>query len=264
MKLKEINTLVDAGEVNLNRYTFVSEELNKEENTQLMADEPTGDKEEKVYFRLNQTGNIFYAMTANVDGINDRTKKLFESVTVLFAAMTAALGAAEKTLFDYEAWTALIRKSGFFVEVQKSYHTLHIKEKSVTIDTQIIQQLLPGVATGNALLIAKSVLSALNGEFSSRTEDDKTKIAHLLFFCEELFGAPSVTVRVFYASKNTHHELVKTSCATVSNTSIDLTQEANTFMFVSPDSIAEFAQKFKDVPEAYLELIEKFKKDISS
>ncbi|MFQ8718650.1 MAG: Zygote formation protein zyg1, partial [Enterobacter hormaechei] len=110
----------------------------------------------------------------------------------------------EKSLFDYDTWRSVIGKSGFFVEVQKTRNMMTIKNSGVTVNTQIVQQLLPGLTSGSAMEIAKGVLSAVNGEFQASERAEEAKIGHLLFICEELFGAPSVTVRVFFASKKSH------------------------------------------------------------
>jgi len=107
--------------------------------------EAAGDEEKPVQFRLNQTGNIFYATTS--PKLQTKTKKLFDSVTVLFAAMTKALNTKQKTLFDYASWGSVIRQSGFFIEVQKYSKTLQIKSGSLELNTQVIQQLLPGLTT---------------------------------------------------------------------------------------------------------------------
>nr|Q76N59.1 RecName: Full=Zygote formation protein zyg1 [Dictyostelium mucoroides]BAC87708.1 zyg1 [Dictyostelium mucoroides]BAO57385.1 ZYG1 [Dictyostelium mucoroides] len=259
----KITNFEDAGTINLNLHNFVSEKFaNKPKvlNVASLASnsvDEAGDSEQKVSFRINQTGNIFYSTTT--PELTLESKKLFNSVTVLFAAMTKALGEKGLNLFNYEAVASLIQKSGYFVEVQKFQKNLSIKSGSLSIDTQIIQQLIPGLTSGASLDIAKGVLGALNGEFSASSSDEKVKIAHLLFICEELFGAPSVTVRLFYATKETHKTLTSSPCHKSSSVSFELNQEASTFLFVSPDTIAEFSQKFETQPEEYKNLIEKLK-----
>lgn len=263
---RQIHTFVDAGSRSLGDHTFVSDKLNKHRGKHRSsslfllgagsdADDSTA--EEKVKFRLNQTGNIFYATTTRE--LQKDTRDLFNSVTVLFAAMTKALADKNKTLFDYAAWTSLIAKSGYFIEVQKFEQHLVIESNSLTIDTQVVQQLLPGLKGGDSMRIAKSVLSAINGTYSSKAANDNTKLGHILFICEELFGAPSVTVRLFFASKATHEKITASPCHKTTSTRIEQVQEANTFLFVSPDSIAQFAGRFGAQPESYTKLIEKLR-----
>lgn len=268
-----IDVFVDAGSENIVQHTFVSEKLNEIKVKTLPAlaaslmavsesdsGQSSADSEKDVHFRLNQTGNIFYSTTS--PELQDATKKLFNSVTVLFGAMTKALAEKNKSLFDYDAWSAMISKSGYFIEVQKFENSLTIESGSLTIDTQIVQQLLPGLQSGSSMEIAKSVLSALGGEYRSDQMEEKTKLGHLLFICEELFGSPSVTARLFFASKETHKKITSSPCHTTTTVTIHQLQEADTFLFVSPDTIAELAGQFANIPEAYKSLIDKLSSHI--
>jgi hypothetical protein len=262
---ERIRNFVDAGAGELAQHHFVSEDLARRlpsargtARSAIMArggDGDNGDMEKIVHYRMNQTGNIFYSTTS--DEVQGETKKLFESVTVLFAAMTAALRGKEKTLFDFEAWSSVIGQSGYFVEVQKYQKILQIKSGSVEINTQIVQQLLPGLKTSSSMDIAKNVLSALNGEYGGESTNETTKFGHLLFICEELLGAPSITVRLFYATKATHKVLTRSPCHKSATESFEQQQDANTFLFVSPQSIAEFSEQFNTSPTEYKSLISK-------
>ncbi|MBY5639490.1 hypothetical protein HFO39_32885 [Rhizobium leguminosarum] len=144
-----------------------------------------------------------------------------------------------------------------FVSEEKFQKTLSLKSGSVTIDTQVIQQLIPGLTSGSSLEIAKGVLNSLNGELKKEEAVEKTKLAHILFICEELFGAATVTVRLFFASQESHKAMTSTPCHKTTSVSFEQLQEANTFLFVSPRTIAEFAGMFGDFPEEYNKLIEK-------
>ncbi|MXJ79871.1 Zygote formation protein zyg1 [Klebsiella michiganensis] len=252
----DICKTVNAGSVPLDSYTFASPALTKNAGGNFMA-ASNGDTEKEAQFRMNQTGNIFYVSTTTE--LTYRTKDLFDSVTVLFAAMTAAFHETKKSLFDYEAWRNLIGGSGFFVEVQKSRNMMTIKNSGVTVNTQIIQQLLPGLSGGSAMEIAKGVLSAVNGEFKAVERDENAKLGHILFICEEFFGAPSVTVRLFFASKKSHSAIIQSPCHKSVTTTFEQLQECNTFLFVSPDAIAKYAKLFTEKPEEYTNLIGRLK-----
>jgi len=262
---KKLTTFIDAGTTNLKNFDFVSKELNEQKvksqilkNVESMPSAPElDDSEKEVQFRLNRTGNIFYSSTSAV--LQDDTKDMFDSVTVLFAAMTKAISDKGKSLFDYNTWSQMISKTGYFVEVQKFEKNLEIKSNSVTIDTQVVQGLIPGLTSGSSLEIAKSVLNALNGEFKISSTDESTKLGHLLFICEELFGAPSVTVRLFFASKKSHTKVTSSPCHKSTSMTFEQLQEANTFLFVSPPTIKKYASDYGDHPEEYSKLIEKLK-----
>ncbi|MEM9547952.1 MAG: Zygote formation protein zyg1 [Bacteroidota bacterium] len=266
------NEIIDAGITSLDKYTFVSTGLNSLKSqlnnpsapltVTTTNNEPFKDKEKPVTFRMNTTGNIYYASTS--DKIKDETRDLFNSVSVLFSAMTTAMTNAKKSLFDYDSWSKMIGSSGYFVEVSKFKSTIIIKKNQLSINTQIIQRLIPGLTTGNSLEIAKNVLEALNGEYkNSKTKADE-KLGHLLFICEELFGAPSVHVRLFYGSKKSHSSILKTPCVSTAKEEFNQVQEANTFMFVDPDIIAQFASKFQKQPKEYEDLIKKLESSLQT
>lgn len=253
----ELETWVDAGKAPLDNYLFVSPEL-EEKHQGLMLMDSASDAEKYALLRINQTGNILFVLTS--PELTIRTKKLFASVAALFAAMSSAMNQSGRSLFDYEAWRSLVGKSGFFVEVQKNRNLLTIKNSGVNVNTQIIQQLIPGLSSGSAMAIANGVLSAVKGEFQATERDENAKRGHLLFICEELYGAPSVTVRLFYASKKSHCALFQPPCDKSVNATFEQLQEAHTFLFVSPDTIAEYATLFTAQPARYKNLIERFKK----
>lgn len=266
--MKDIFKFEEAGSVPLSAHTFVSENLNKKKKRLLAKpmpmlatvgeeEEDRGDTEASVKFRLNTTGNIFTSTTSKDGQVSDEAKALFKSVTVLFSAMTKAMHDAGKDLLDYASWVDLIGKTGYFVEMQKFQKTLEIKSNELTIDTQVVQQILPGITSGNSMEIAKSVLTAINGKFGASSQDENTKFAHLMFINEEIMGAASVTVRLFYASKKSHVAITQSPCHKTVSKSISQQQEANTFLFVDPDTIAQYADKYDPdkAPASYNKLI---------
>lgn len=270
IKMKKIFEFCDAGYAPLVDHKFISEDLNKivdkyaAQKLLATAGDDDGDREASVTFRINSTGNIFTS-TTNINGeVSDAARNLFKSITVLFAAMTKAMSDSGKDLFDYDAWAKLIGGTGYFVEMSKYQRNLVIKSSELSVDTQIVQQLLPGLTSGSSLDIAKSVLQAMNGKFSSSETTDDSKIGHLLFINEEIMGAASVTVRLFFASKKTHETTTSSPCHKTVKTSFEQLQEANTFLFVDPDTIAEYAEKYdpEKKPEAYQRLIDSLKKAI--
>lgn len=270
-----IDSSVEAGQVRIGSYDFASAELlpvakkaaaANETETMVqkgavaLAEEPDGDDELKVHFRLNATGNVWYATTTKADSLNESTRDLFDSVQVLFAAMTKAMAEANKNLFDFDDWSKLIRKSGFFIEAGKIQKTISIKATTVTVDTQVLQQLLPGVQKApSAMAIGKDILSAINGEYGGRQQKATAKMAHLLFICEEIMGASSVSVRLFYADSKQMELMTKSPCHKSSTTSYEQDQRIDTFRFVSPEQIARYAKKFKDEDQDYLDLVKRLK-----
>ncbi|MCU6172461.1 hypothetical protein KWH72_22920, partial [Enterobacter bugandensis] len=130
--VNSINKMHDGDTLPISAYKFQSHEL-AQKQAQMVFSNDRGDVEKDAQFRMNQTGNIFYVSTS--PELTEKTKKLFDSVTVLFAAMTAALNECNKSLFDYDAWRSVIGRSGFFVEVQKTRNMMTIKNSGVTVNT---------------------------------------------------------------------------------------------------------------------------------
>jgi hypothetical protein len=218
------------------------------------------DLEAIAQFRLNRTGNIYYSGTDEL--LQKETKDLFDSVTVLFSAMTKAmtLNAAkdkqEITLFDINKWGRLIRGSGFFVEVQKYRKTLEIRSNSISVNTQIINQMIPGITSGASMEIAKGVLASIDSTFKSATEEEKEQFGHLLFYCEEIMGTPSVTVRLINITQENMAKRTETNCSKSVSKSYSMDQAADTFLFVSPDVINRFAGDFGNYSEEYDMLVD--------
>lgn len=180
-----LDTYVDAGKAPLDNYLFVSPEL-EEKHRGLMVLDCAIDTEKHALLRINQSGNILFVLTSAE--LTIRTKKLFASVAVLFAAMSSAMNQSGRSLFDYEAWRSLMGKSAFFVEVQKNRNILTIKNSGVNVDTQIIQQLIPGLSSGSAMAIANGVLRAVKGEFQATERDENAKRGHLLLSVKSFTG----------------------------------------------------------------------------
>jgi len=214
------------------------------------------DGEAPVIYRMNVTGNIYYSNTSGE--INNDTKDLFNSCAVLFSAMTKAMRDKGKTLFDYEAWANMIGKSGFFVELQETSDDVVIKSNGVKINTQLVQSLLPSISPeSSSMKIAKGVLNALGDEFKSDSLDQKTKLAHLLFICEEIMGAPTVVVKLYYASKETHTKMMSGSCGSTTSSEITTKQKSNTFMYIDPGKISKYAKDLNNENDEYNNLIKK-------
>lgn len=98
----ELNNTVLAGESDFEEYIKNSEHLLDNSNITMLKNEEEDDKEKKIQYRLNSDGTIYYVI--GTDKLSEKASKLFESVDVLFAAMSTAIGQEGKSLMDYEIW----------------------------------------------------------------------------------------------------------------------------------------------------------------
>jgi hypothetical protein len=269
-----IKSTVEAGHEKLGSYEFASSALRPVKLKSaapaaaaagVAGEPPEGDDELQVHFRLNATGNVWYATTTKADLLEEETKELFNSVLVLYAAMTKVMAGANKSLFDFDEWSKMIRTSGFFIEVGKVQKIMSIGSATVSIDTQILSQLLQGIAKApSALEIGKEILSALKGEYSGKAKKEEAKIGHLLFICEEIMGASSVSVRLFFADSKQMELMTKSPCHKSESQSYEQEQRIDTFRFVSPEQISKYAKKFKDNDPDYMALVKKLQESLAS
>ena len=218
--------------------------------------------EVQKYFTLNQTGNIMVSSTVeNEKDVSDDVKQVFRKAIVFFGAWTAALAKAGKTLYDYEAITQMIEKSGFFVQVHGEDRSFVSESGSITLDTQIVSSVLGGFASmggTTALSIAQTVLGSLGSKLklSGSSTQDTNKIAHLLFVCENLMGMPILNVLLFNTSASQTKTVTGSNCHSSVAQGLTMTYHQDAFMFVDPDYIDKFTSAFQTNPE-YDALIQK-------
>lgn len=269
MRENFIETAINAGYSTLEEYEAASKNLRPKRQLRAVAFseesvESGGDGELRVNFRLNATGNIWYSTTSKDESLSTETKALFNSVSVLFSAMTKVMAEANKSLFDFDDWSKLIRKSGYFIEAGKVQKHISIQATTVSVDTQILSQLLPGIDKApSAMQIGKDILSALNGEYGGMQKKEDAKMAHLLFICEEILGDASVSIRLFFADSKQMELMTKSPCHKSSTESYEQEQRIDTFRFVSPEQISKYAKDFEKDDPAYLELIKKLKDSLA-
>lgn len=159
-------------------------------------------------FVVNATGNLFVATTLNggdaeTATISGEAEEAFGQVSVFFAAMTKAMSEADANLYDYNAIDALVSSSGLFVKVTESDVIFKSSQWGLSLGAQLIQTLLG--LSGNLAAIGKSLMDMIVGmgkasgsiDFSGDTSDKKTRVGTIIFVCEYLLGAISITPIVF-------------------------------------------------------------------
>lgn len=212
------------------------------------------DQESPVFFRLNQTGHVYYATSSQ--NLKDETREQFGKVLIFFGALTAALDKVGKSLFDYESVLHMIQKSKLFASTGKTNEVVSIKKNDVAVNVQIITSLLPGIVGGASLVVAKQVLSGLKAEFSSGSEDHGKEACHLLFICEELFGAASVSVKLFRASQKSHSKVTQSACHKTAEESFEFNQSTDTFIFLPSGDIGKHVHELLEDGSKQNELVD--------
>lgn len=212
-----------------------------------------GDEEIKKYYTFNETGNIMVSSTVlEQKDIQPAVLEVFAKASVFLLIMTAALKKKGKSLYDYEAWDAIIAGSGNFVAMHEEDRTFSYSSKELTLDTAIITAALGSVSPmGGALKVAQKVIESMGSQirlFSSTTQATK-KIAHMLLVCENLMGMPLVNVSLFCIDSKEAQSVSQSNCHSYVSTTVNFKYHQQDYMFVDPNYIHEYSNEFTKNPE---------------
>jgi hypothetical protein len=215
--------------------------------------------QQKKYYVFNETGNIMLASTTTGDTpISESVQQVFSEVAVFFAALTKALSTTLKpkkkptdpdvyySLYDYEALRRVIDGSGLFVQVTQEDVLYKTQKIGVEFSKELISSLL-GLATGTGEMTFASAMIASMGSASTlkigeSSSSDQSKVSNIVFVCEYLLGMPIVSAIVVYADAN--QETFKLNigpCFSTSEMHTKLQMHKDTYMFVTPAFIKEYA-----------------------
>ena len=110
----------------------------------------------------------------------------------------------------------------------------------------------------NLLLnIAKNVVSNVGSKITLSKSDQSgsKKIGHMMFICQNLIGAPMVSLSYFYSSFAESMSKINTPCVSTSSTTVDFAFHQEDFMFISPAAIAKYSPELTADRAAYDKLI---------
>ncbi len=232
------------------------------------------------YYTFNETGNIMLASTVGASAeIEASVRKVFAEVSVFFAAMTKAISSTVNpdsgdkqepySLYNYEALERIIDGSGCFIRVTEQDVTHTTSSWGATFSKELFQGLL-GLATGaGSLSFASAMISSIGKEglsLSGATEGHNSKVGNIVFVCEHLMGMPSISAVVVYIDAAQHKAQLKAGpCFKASKSSLTFTMHKDTYMFVTPTFIHEYAGDLTSVSRdaAYGELIKGMKEHLA-
>ncbi|GGD73487.1 hypothetical protein [Lacimicrobium alkaliphilum] len=221
------------------------------------------------YYVFNQTGNIMMSSTVDSNTpIAEEVQKIFAEVSVFFAGMSRAMSTTMNpatgkpySLYNYAALESVIKGSGLFVHVTEEDVTHTSKSGGATFSKDLIESLL-GLATGTgALAFASSMISSIGKEgltISARHDHTDSKVCNIVFVCEYLLGMPSISAIVVYADMTKNETAFQVGpCIKGHSESITLDMHKDTYMFVTPTFIHEYAGDLDSINSdpKYLEMI---------
>lgn len=202
---------------------------------------------------FNETGNIMLASTDIAsDQIQQDVRDIFAEVAVFFAAMTKAISLTidPKTnqpysLYDYKALRSVIDGSGLFIHVTQEQVEYSSTSFGMTFSKELIEAIL-GLATGAGEMgFAQAMIASMGNRgltIGGKYSKTDSRVGNIVFVCEYLLGMPVVSAIVVNVdSKKFQQQFQIGPCFKESSTSITMDLIKDTYMFVTPKFIKEYA-----------------------
>lgn len=209
---------------------------------------------------FNETGNIMLSTTDIAsDTIQQEVRSVFAEVAVFFAAMTKAItttvnpdAGVDKagrpqyySIYNLNALQAVIDGSGCFIQVCEEDVKYSTKSGGISFSQDLVQAVL-GLACGaGELSFANAVVNSIGKEglnISSQKVENKSRVSNIIFVCEYLLGMPVVSAIVVSADSSKVSEVFSAGpCLKTDIEKVTLTMHKDTYMFVTPSFIKQFA-----------------------
>jgi hypothetical protein len=201
-------------------------------------------------FAVNATGNLFVASTLNGGegssaDLTTEAKTAFSQVSVFFSAMTKALAESGKSIYDHQAINAVIRQSGMFVQVAELDYKFKTSKWGVDLSAELIKVLMSGFS-GNLAAIAKGLVPLISSagaagfSIASSGSQQKANVATLVFVCEYLLGAVSITPIMIVADMT---QMAKTfqagPCLKFNKEELNYNLKKYQYLFVPPEFMSQ-------------------------
>ncbi|BDX07464.1 hypothetical protein [Planctobacterium marinum] len=202
-------------------------------------------------FAINATGNLFVATTlngGNAEGaaISQEASDAFGQVSVFFAAMTKAMSENNNTLYEIDAIDKIVSRSGLFVKVTESDVKFTSKSWGVKFGSELITALLGfsgGLASvGSSLMQMLGDIGKKGQEISiaHNSSSSETKVGTIIFVCEYLLGAVSITPIVLSMDAVKNKSALEIGpCFNSKSEEYELNIDKTTYLFVPPAFIPE-------------------------
>ncbi|NEO52943.1 MAG: hypothetical protein F6K54_07550 [Okeania sp. SIO3B5] len=223
----------------------------------------------KKYYVFNETGNIMFVTTLESnEAIEQSARSLFNEVSVFFAGMTRAIQQTINpttnkpySLYNYNALSAIISGSGLFVHIQEEDVMYSTNSVGVTFSTGLIEALIGIAFAESEIGFARGLIASIGQEaitLSTSTSKTDSKAASIIFVCEYLLGMPLVSAIVVYVDCLENEREIKIGpCFQASSTNTEWKLHKDTYLFVSPSFIKQYAGDLESVNSdpQYLEMI---------
>lgn len=213
--------------------------------------------ESRRVYTWNKTGNLYFSTTNakfDKDGmpvwstLNPLVRKAFQEVCVFWAALTRALVSMHKSIYDFEVLERAIDSSGLFAHMTREESTKVSNQFGLSFSKDVVGAFL-GLGTG--VPFAQSLVSAIasdckaadgnNIEISSDFSKAHSRMAHVVFVCEEIFELPIISVMLISVEAEQIKESIKVGpCFSQSEVHTTMDMIKDTYLFVQPESIEAY------------------------
>jgi hypothetical protein len=221
------------------------------------------EEEVKLHYLLDITAHVMVVTSKSaLEEVTLDLKQTFQKAIVLMTAITAALGQNEISVFDYDAHSRLLRKSGFFTFLGAQKRKFKSTSVSATMSAQLVAFVLSSIgkidAISGAAAIAGKLIASLQGDAQLRLSitgaSRESKVGHVLLVCQDLFGMPMVSTSTYFLTLKESEILVNIDCAQAASSTVEFAFQEESYMFTDPAFIAKFTPEFVQ-SDAYKDLI---------
>ncbi len=209
-------------------------------------------------FVFNETGNIFVATT--IDGnttpgqesgtVSANALQAFEEVSVFFAAMTKSIGstinpATQKnySLYDYSALNKVIENSGLFALITQEEIQYESSSWGASLSMEFVKALIGFAAPSSLISAFSSLIRSMGKEAISmggQKSNSESKVGTVIFVCEYLLGAVSITTLLVYADVNENSQAFQIGpCFQEHSENITWHLNKDTYLFIPPSFIKQ-------------------------
>lgn len=211
-------------------------------------------KEGDKYFVFNQTGNILISTTkAPNEDIDEGTRRVFNEVSVFFAALTKSIattpnpddGYKPYSIYNMEMLERVIAGSGCFIEMTKEQVQYETSSVGVEFSSTLLSALI-GLPGNGAMAFANSLLVGIAKEgcrMAAQQDESSSQVGSIIFVCEMLMGMPlvsAITLSVDAASAKKAFEA--SPCLKMESVQSKLNIKKETYLFVTPTFIRQYAE----------------------
>ena len=229
--------------------------------SQLFAAAGQSEQPATKVFAVNATGNLFVASTLNEGNssveLSAEATKAFGEVSVFFSALTKTMALKGKGVYDYDTLKQVISSSGLFVQVSETDIDFKSSSWGITFGGDLVKAVLG--ASGGLAGIAKGLMDMISGigaaassiSISGSSEKEQSRLGTIIFVCEYLMGAVSITpIIVSVSAEKANKAFGAEPCLKASKDLVELDIRKSVYLFVPPSFMEQAGELNKAMQDS--------------